>query len=324
MTIHRDMLPTVNDLDNFLSFMSSTVAGNKTDSIGQWISDQHKGEIPKCLHNFDTFSAYIRKVKEVLPEFLRKVLGERNKPRADVVTELSILLSICVGSTTVASSFTFLSQQILADIEELFSQPFGPVITTTLVAGFGAKEGFKAILNGKVNQTLPEVLDEYVARIEKLPDGMLRILGLEQKSNGVVINKRNSRPINGTDAEHALCKLSLLICHTMGGRCFSKKPNASKPHCWPLQLCQRYWEQVDNSFIAKIFQDIDNAFELCKANNDLTSLPGCCQLIGETDKNDVVQSNPATEAASALPNGEEQQQGQEQDEPITPIEIVEV
>jgi len=323
MPIHRHMLPTMNDLDNFLSFMSSTVAGNKTDSIGQWISDQHKGEIPKCLHNFDVFSAYIRKVKDILPEFLRTVLGERNKPRADVVHELSILLSMCVSSAAVASSFTFLSQQILADIEELFSDPFGPVITKTLVAGFGAKEGLKTILNEKDKATMANIFDEYVAMVKKLPDEMLGILGLKQISKGMVINKRNSRPISATDGEHALCKLYLLICHTMGGRCFSKKPNASKPHCWPLRLCQHYWEQDDNAFITKIFQEIDNAFELCKANNELKSLPGCCWLIGENYKNDADQcNNTADEAASALPNGNEQEQ--EQDEPNTPIEIVEV
>ena len=61
-------------------------------------------------------------------------------------SELRGMLCRCCNSDS-SGWHDFLAHQILADVEELFEDPFGPVVPDVVVAGHGGQLGFLMLKN---------------------------------------------------------------------------------------------------------------------------------------------------------------------------------
>ena len=94
-----------------------------------------------------------------------------------------------------------MAHQILADVEELFEDPFGPVVPDGVVAGHGGQLGFLTLKNHiggpQLSQELQQVID-YVKN--DVNSDWLELAGYQRdKETNTFSNKMNYRTFNATD-----------------------------------------------------------------------------------------------------------------------------
>jgi hypothetical protein len=81
------------------------------------------------------------------------------------------------------------------------------------------------------------VLKQIVEYVQtEVSEEHLAIAGYRKDDKGVVLNCMNGRPFNASDAEHFLCKGSVLAKLTLGHYRNSKYPLSAKPWCHPMKL----------------------------------------------------------------------------------------
>jgi len=167
-----------------------------------------------------------------------------------------------------------LAHQILADVEELFEDPFGPVLPDGVVAGHGGQLGFLMLKNHiggphELSQALQQVID-YVKN--DVNSDWLELAGYQcDKETKTVRNTMNDRPFNATDAEHFLCKGWIDAKLTLGHYRNARRPQAAKPHCHP--------SDVECSWLKTIMEAI--VLKYAKTCRGLDT-PDFCILPGET------------------------------------------
>jgi hypothetical protein len=198
--------------------------------------------------------------------------------RAKSVLLLNSLLSSCCGYDE-TGHLHFLSQQIVADVEELFDDPFGKVVTKGIIAGNGGEHGFSMLKNGGQAETLEEALDVVINYVyEVAPKEYLEMLGYKKrvfKGSTTVTNMVNGRPFNASDAEHFLCKVWLIAKYTTPHYCSSKQPVGTKPHCHPMKL--KNWKMI----CPQINMCMERALELYKKNRSSIKVPAFCLMSNE-------------------------------------------
>ena len=142
------MVPSIVNLDVFLEFMEQTVQWDK-GNLSEWISGQHEMAIPKGTKTINNFSSFIRAAGAELRPTVKIMLekfGEKGGGRSRAVSELRGMLCRCNNSDS-SGHPDFLAHQILADVEDLFEDPIGPVVPDGVVAGHGGQLGFLMLKN---------------------------------------------------------------------------------------------------------------------------------------------------------------------------------
>jgi hypothetical protein len=243
---HRiQMVPLPNQVNDFLAFMKQTLKGN-TDSkqmIGQWISSQHKNCIPVKVMSFLNFSSFATGLAEKLPNIVNQMVN--SETHGEAVGILRDLLQQLTQQDNVTNIY-WMSQQIVADVVEIFDGAFGEPDIGSVQLGFGARVGMLLIQKGKdhsMSQTPATILTHIVNQIHsvELPIQHLRIMGLERKQKegkDWAVHKMNGRRFNVTDAEEVLCRIYSAAKVTFGAYSNSENPRFGKPYCHPMRMNQ--------------------------------------------------------------------------------------
>ena len=234
-------LPDIDDIDDFLSYVRSTINPKlRQAKLRGWVSTQHEHSIPKSTKEFLPFSKFITNVGKHLPVVLKRMIDcERN--RALAVHILKEMLFEC-SERDATGDVGFMSQQVVADVEELFVDPFGKVEADGIHFGSGSKNGLYMIRNGNehykkmtdaaVIQSLIKYMEEQVCEAD------LNMIGYTRAKHGkrTIVNLLNNRALNATDAEHFLCKAWVVAKYTLPNNSSAIQPNSTKPHCHPLNV----------------------------------------------------------------------------------------
>jgi len=289
-SLHKNtsgMIPSVGDLGEFLDFMKQTVKQETSERIGRWHSKQHLQAIPESVQRYETFAEFIGLVGAALPAVIadvlkKQVLGERSRDtRKEAVGALKVMLSSCCCNGDTSAGLHFLAQLIVADVDEIFEDVFGETHCAGMIAGHGGKAGV-TLLGDKFWRTgLPEILKQIVKYVQtEVSEEHLAIAGYRKDDKGVVVNCMNGRPFNASDAEHFLCKGSVLAKLTLGHYRNSKYPLSAKPWCHPMKLTRVV--QPYDAFTTGIMETIVKSYSTCvSADPCLLTVPEVCILPGE-------------------------------------------
>jgi hypothetical protein len=191
----------------------------RESKITQWISEQHFYSIPDATKMFPYFCDFLKAVVSDLTEVVDQMTSESTS-REETVILLSNYLRDCCVSSQRNGNFIFLSQQIIADVEEIFDFPYGRVLAKGLKPGIGSIQGNIMLKNGGLkggsfSSTLSAIVSYFE---ESASDEELSILGYRRVTDAdkpLVLNVVNGRPFNSTDAEHFLCKCWLIAKYTL-------------------------------------------------------------------------------------------------------------
>jgi hypothetical protein len=277
------MIPAVKDLVRFLVFMKRTVKGTR---LGPWHSKQHLQAIPASVQEYRAFADFITEVGKILPEVIDTILkkqeqGDKSRDtRKEAVLAIKAMLSTCCGGDT-SDGLHFLAQIVVADIDEIFEKPFGETNCDGMIAGHGGSAGMSLLDPVVGKKDLPAVLSLIIDYVQKdVPDQLLAIAGYKKDKAGVVVNRLNGRPFNASDAEHFLCKGSVLAKLTLGHYRNSKYPMSAKPWCHPIKLTRE--EQPYDAFTCAIMEHIVKSYIECASVKPcLLVIPEVCYLPNE-------------------------------------------
>lgn len=297
-------IPRREDIPEFLLFMERTVEGNDfQSSLSQWISDQHKGQVPSEWHTYGGYSKFATQLhKELRPafeQFYKTSFQKSNESWKDAVMMLKQVLQGMVANPK--SKTHWLSQMIIGDMDELFDTPFGQCSSKFLVSAQGSRTCLvflqnNGLFNKKKNNNLADALDaiqDFVNDSEKVPDDFLKIMGYTRKEvpghpgTYQVLNVINGTKFGAMHAEHLMCKLYVQTKYTSAGYRKSLKPSASKVYCWPLLHFDK--NLIENQRLTTHMEDCCATFlELVTINNEATkrllTLPRVLVLMDETIK----------------------------------------
>jgi hypothetical protein len=276
--------PGVTDVEEYLTFMKKTLPPtNENGSISQWLSEQHLHSIPLSTKNFGFFSRFLRAVVLLLPDVVMQMMSVTNTREQAVILLGDHLKSCCVSSKQ-DGNLVFLAQQIVADVEEIFDFPYGPVTAEGMKSGSGSFQGYEMMRNGDLTTAdFSTVLSSVVSYFEqRCSDEDLMILGYRRVGDVAPIvmlrNVVNGRPFNYTDAEHFLCKGWIIAKYTFPQNTASVQPISSRPHCHPIKIVDSVTFQLPN--VTAIMNDIIDSFEAMSDRGYDT--PQFCLMAGET------------------------------------------
>jgi hypothetical protein len=245
LTQRVPMVPLPEQLNDFLSFMKQTLKGNgdTKQMIGQWISSQHKNCIPVKFMSFINFSAFATGLAQQLPNVVEQMVN--SETHGEAVCFLRNLLKQLTQQENVTNIY-WMSQQIVADVVEIFDGAFGEPDIGSVKLGFGARVGLLLLQKGNdhsISQTPATTLTYIVNQIHsvELPIQHLHIMGLERKQvegKECAVHKMNGRKFNVTDAEEVLCRIYSAAKVTFGAYSNSENPRFGKPYCHPMRMNQ--------------------------------------------------------------------------------------
>ncbi len=161
-------------------------------------------------------------------------------------------------------STKFVASQIIADLEEIYADPFG--VAECVCSGYGGTIGC-GVIDFAGETKLSAKLDRLLAAIHKLNIDELRVLGCFKNEVGKVCVSHNSRPLGLVDTEHMCCKLYILLVRTRGSRRHTQ-PSPFKAHCHPIKSIGGLGEPPK-----QIFKSAMQSYQRLKANNTWRLLP---------------------------------------------------
>ena len=281
------LLPTIDAIQPFLSFVLSTLQKKgKVKGISRWISEQHAHSIPTETKVYTGFAQFIVSVGKQLPRVVDEMLVRQEGKTLNRHMACSrfrdMLLRCCQASEN--NKLNFMAHQVLADVEEIFADPFGTVEPHFSLSGSGAEQGFKMLKNFSGSKT-PSDLKEAMEMItkymyESVTSDELSMMGYSvNHTDHLVANIVNGRPFNATNAEHFLCKLWVISKYTLPANSYASQAKATKPHCHPVNL--RGVEFPSNPTIDSIMGDIVSIYDQMGMEEEP---PDFCLLPNEVSK----------------------------------------
>jgi hypothetical protein len=216
----------------------------------------------------------------------RQEKGEPSRDkRKEAVLAFKGMLSDCCNGNDKSGGLHFLAQIIVADVEEIFENVFGETRCNGMIAGHGGAAGL-TLLDGQwaEKKGLSAILGMIVDYVQKeVPPEHLAIAGYIRGTDGVVVNCVNGRPFNASDAEHFLCKGSVLAKLTLGHYRNSKYPLSAKPWCHPMKLTKE--DEPYDEFTSGIMENIVQSYTAsvsAEPPSPRLVVPKVCWLPGET------------------------------------------
>ena len=287
----RTLIPKIEDISQFLAFMRTTVnPKNHRGKLRGWVSDQHAHSIPHSSKEYLKFERFLKCVGTKLPHTLRRIISEKGPltnngdERSRAVTMLSDMLRDCTTRDD-TGNVSFIAQQVLADVEEIFADPFGPIAVRGIILGNGSDHGFYMIKNSDISNALNTVEQVFQAVIgyvnEEVNDLNLNMMGykrIQHRESTVVFNQVNGRPFSATDVEHFLCKAWLIAKYTLPNYSTAKQPRSTKPHCHPINL--RGEKLSASTGINTIMEGIAC---MSTSNQNILEFPRFCMMNNEND-----------------------------------------
>lgn len=251
--------------------------------------------------------------------------GRPKVERSMAFNALKKTLTQCVEANE--EDVAFVAQAVMLDVEEIYQGVFQeatPAHASLIVGGPGSDLGLAVMKNSSEVESLEDAVKKMLSAMNGQSQEYLACFGAKKNQGESFARwKINNRPLNIYDMEHFLCKVStdrvrskrpaevvprlpmstlqshqtlstlvqiyVTVAHTFGNRCFSGKPFASKPHCWPLKIPNN---QLDShEYWLTIAKDAIDAFRELNGNGSF-QIPDLCFLRGEKEEREAAITEP--------------------------------
>ena len=176
--------------------------------------------------------------------------------------------------TSIKRSCTFLASQVVADLEEITRDPFGPVVQVH--SGSGAEEGLKHIrraldpkkdLSGKGsvdNRTLEAMLS-YFQHDSYVTDELLACQGLYLQPDGEeIVISLTGRPVTLKEMESLACEVVHRVHEAVGGTRSISQAQHSATFAWPI----RHDINIANQPFEECISGILDAYERIRSTTE--------------------------------------------------------
>jgi hypothetical protein len=191
----------------------------------------------------------------------------------------------------------WLAHQVIADLEEIFIDPFGAVSPESVMYGHGAKQGWfvcfgvkhavavrgeenAANQSGKLLTWIKNGLMDS-SRESDLYEKMMCLRWDDcEKQSTISIN---GRPLWETDIEHFLCKIYVGASKTISSRSTSKMPLSSKAGHHPIKLNGNTGIPWDDECVKSIMCECVKAYGDALHEGLIKRTPDCFLITGEID-----------------------------------------
>ena len=289
------VLPRIKIVKNFLDFVEENNCHKRL------FNTQHLNSIPIDLRLYQhVFIEFVNHLADDTEDILHSIMQARRVNRKECVVTLGSKLHSLVEfhkthlheRNASDQSCKWIAHQVLADLEEVFIDPFGSVIAGSVMYGFGSKQGWYVCFGEKYRDdgdSPIELLDWFKNELLREHQGgssMLRhdVLGLcYDDIIGESCVMINGRPIGLTDIEHFLCKVYIGTSKTISTRCTSKIPFSSKPGLHPIKLSSGQKLPWDDHWLKEIASNAIDSFKECLVNGTVVATPECFLHKGEID-----------------------------------------
>jgi hypothetical protein len=289
---HRD------ELGYFLGFVRAI--SRSSNSAGPLMSDQYAKSIPCGLKKVNRYMAFWRDANLHLDSFVDRELlpllsrfGPKQR-RKEVVNLFVKFMQRC-GETDREDSYRFVAGQVVAEIEEVFNDPFGDITFESINQAYGSQEAMfcvtdeagkeyverESLGSERTKDKIKTLFDECLRAYHCLSDDALHILHLERHEGRIRI-RLNQRWLCYKDVEHFLCKGYIVCNKTHAGRAMSFHPRHSEPHCHPIRWLNEngtpMWGPCLHHWCQRLCSDAQKAFRKV-----LPKMPACGKFNGEQD-----------------------------------------
>jgi hypothetical protein len=191
----------------------------------------------------------------------------------------------------------WLAHQVIADLEEIFIDPFGAVSPESVMYGHGAKQGWfvcfgvkhAVAVRGEENAAnrsgeLLTWIKDRLTNSNRQSDLYKKMMCLRwddfEKQPTIAIN---GRPLCETDIEHFLCKIYVGASKTISSRSTSKMPLSSKAGHHPIKLNGNTRLPWDDDFVKTIMCECVKAYGDALHEGVIKRTPDCFLIPGEID-----------------------------------------
>ena len=257
-------LPVTETLDLFISFLQAFP--QKTYST--FLSAQHSGLLPssfrqkergvrleKGLENYIGFLGNLTKAMPRIDSFLAKAEDMTRELFVEVLTKEIGACSL----TEVTGDTKWLAHRILADVEMVLLDVFGPVELGSIGFGFGSEFGVEVLYEIILQNTFEGRLGEIHLAVEEemkvLPQDDIFWLGWKRDRHGNVLSRITGRRFSLTDTEHMLCKVYICALKVHPSRNDSETKAAAPSYIWPTHDTYAWAEPV-----LRLFDEMWNRF----------------------------------------------------------------
>ena len=256
---------------------------SKPNRATAWVSSQHQGvipsewfnvghledKLPRVLHEMDArLKEFFETHKEALDLEKGKFINYQRQDgtQTDLFQEMVEIVTDLFRSNSQKfplKKHAWLPTSIVSDLYELFDEPFGPIQSRHLVAGWGSGQCLVMLQNmglfcRKENsrKNFANALEAVVQKVWSLPQSLLELLKLFRDDSNVVRHRINGVRFGYKHAEHYMCKFAVQVKFTWSNYRRTPYPKASSPHCWP-----RKWRQFNSDNHTKVMEELSRLMQ---------------------------------------------------------------
>eukprot|EP00978_Attheya_sp_CCMP212_P023536 scaffold72427_cov34-Attheya_sp.AAC.1 len=268
-------LPRVCDSEAILQYIQSTLPKD-SDSLKDWKTEQYANQFPSSI--VSSFCGFRDMVKTVasgntLPILINAMVVDYEKALATGLdgreaARLTLHKYILKWAVEVKVG-AFCSHVILANIEELISEPFG--CPKYIPTGPGSIIGCQLLKIPSRNSDIR--LEAFGTEMKERNLAELKTMGYTGKNEDEVPVHWNGRAMNVVDCDHMACKVGICYQRVSPAR-RSETPSLTNNYAYPLAFMfnedVRKW--YENTLLPKGLSQIE-AFKMLAENNSIPKLP---------------------------------------------------
>lgn len=269
-------IPEPGQISTFLDFMKSTVEKKATKSLSDWQTEQYRKAIPDSARKFSGFLDFAKSLDGEITSIFDSqwpdgTEGKFDKPDSwvNLRDELAKMFHDRFFPNTRSDlNIKWLAQMILADMGELFEEPFGRCRPEDIVSAFGALACLQFYQNNNKNdlpksakESLAQALAGFVEFMNKnVSKKVLQVFGLFKDEHGVVRNIYNGVRFDAIYAEHFFCKVYIQWKFMSPNYRKTEKPLASSVYCQPAKKITKKPDLLEHQLLEAFMKGIVISF----------------------------------------------------------------
>ena len=145
----KEWMVTPESLEPYLDWLVHVCSGEKNQSTLHLRSTQHSGQIFTSVGTSGGLVSFLRKLAQEIYPCVDKMLSLGGDRRKAMILFALCLVDCAQGADTdkEKTGGLWIANESIADIEEVFLDPFGTPTVQSVVPGFGCREGLKCIVD---------------------------------------------------------------------------------------------------------------------------------------------------------------------------------
>ncbi len=287
--VTSSFIPTRNEMEDFLLHVAGTERAYQ-----MLINSQHDECIPQRLRkNWACFTVFVRYLIQLSDKILQSVQSTKSRESAvhtltnwlrHIYSQIGIRDRIGINER---SRTRFLAGQIIADLEEIYSDPFGVITIESVPVGYGGTIGLSTLTGGTQKNNASKLLQLLTALKKSARENpaIRDMLTLSLCAEDALVFKLNGRPLSIVDVEHMCCKLYIALSKTVSTRARSKHPQSSKGGHHPIDFNGEVpWE---DTLVKSICAEAVTSYQRAWDAGEIDKAPTICRIPGESDRTET-------------------------------------